>query len=128
MDPNSSHQLWSRWSFVIIDGGRHPPFHEVEINAARWLTKLFGTVGRARVKELPHSWEIVCEAEGPPATDPVCIADVRRQFQNNFVAQGWGPLSVGVVEVDILAGDREDGGPAVQIVVMPTVLGKQAVG
>ena len=40
MDPNSAHQLWSRWTFLVH--GKRIPLSAVKRNAARWLRSGFG--------------------------------------------------------------------------------------
>ena len=128
MDPNSAGQLWSRWTFTIFDVGKHPPLKDVEYNALRWLRKGFGSVGHANVIEKIKSWEIVAEVEGAPAHDPIYQKAIRQQFQKTFVEKGWGPLAVGIVEVNILAGNVQEGTPRSQLVVMPMIGSKPSKG
>lgn len=121
MDPNSAHQLWSQWTFQIWDNGKHPPFEEVKDNARRWLRQGVGSVGRVRIEENVRTWTIIAQIEGADANDPTYVLSVRNHFQKNFVAQGWGPLAVGEVSVEILAGDDQTGRPRSQLIVMPSV-------
>lgn len=117
IDPNSAHQLWTRWTFRV--NGRRVPFAEAKLNIARWLSKGFGSVGRASITERATGQIVtVCEVEGAPAHDPGYVASVRRSFRQ-FVAQGWGVAAVESVDVEILAGDTQDGRPPAQLVVMP---------
>lgn len=120
IDPNSQHQLWSRWTFEIFSTKRQS-LTEVLDNARRWLRQGFGSVGHVRVSKRIWSWVIIAEVEGMPAHDPDFVASVRRQFQHNFVELGWGRLGWGRVKVEILAGDKQDGNPPSQLVVIPTV-------
>lgn len=119
MDPNSQHQLWSHWTLTVREGGRSVPLAAVELNAARWLRKGFGPVGQARIRRKVYGWKIEARVEGVPAHDPGYVASVRRQFQDHFVAKGWGPLARGEVSVRILAGDVQDGRPRTQLVMLP---------
>ena len=121
MDPNSHHQLWSRWEFTVFDNGRHPPFKDVKENAARWIRMGFGSAGQIRVQEKLSTWVITLDVEGVPAHDQEYVASVLLQFQKNFVEKGWGPLAVGIVEAKVLAGDKQDGKPREQLVVMPKI-------
>ena len=121
MDPNSHHQLWSRWEFTIIESGKHPPLAEVKNAAARWFRTGFGTAGRFRIEERVRTWVITLEVEGAPAHDPDYVAAVSLQFQRDFVEKGWGQLAVGVVEAKVIAGDRQNGKPRDQLVVMPRI-------
>lgn len=125
IDPNSQHQMWSEWTFQIHEHGRHVPFLLVQTNIARWLRMLFGSVGRVRVVEV-HSasgshYVVTAQVEGRPAHDPALVANVRRQFAQNFVYKGWGPLAVSAVDARVLAGDMQDGTPRRQLVVMPSL-------
>ena len=133
-NPNSSHQLWSRWTFTIYQGGREQDHSDVKFNAARWLRLGFGSVGRASVKEnvitvttpdgekhLERVFVIIAEVEGAPANDPSYVANVRQEFLNRFVASGWGPLATGTVTVDIMAGEAGDGKPPRQLLVLPSI-------
>jgi hypothetical protein len=121
MDPNSANQIWSEWTFVVREAGKHPPFADVKKNVAVWLRKGFGSAGQAKVEELAQGWRIVARVEGAPAQDPGYVAQVRRGFRR-FVEQGWGPLAVESVDAKILAGNKGDGAPADQLVVMPHII------
>ena len=122
VEPNSSHQLWSRWRFCVY--GKPVPLAEVELNVARWLRKGFGSVGRARVRErviagLPVV-VIEAEVEGAPAHDPGYVESVRMAFAG-FVRQGWGVTGLSTTKATVLAGDVQDGRPRSQLVVMPGI-------
>lgn len=119
IDPNSQHQMWSRWIFTVREAGRHAPFEDVKSNAARWARLGFGSVGRIRVVENLQGFVITVEVEGPPAHDPQYVEKVKLEFQQNFVNKGWGNFATGTVKVKILAGDKQDGRPADQLIVLP---------
>jgi len=121
MDPNSRHQLWSRWIFDVDEAGRHVPRGDVELNVARWLRAGFGTAGQARVRQTITGWRIEALIEGKPAHDPGYVASVRLQFQSNFVEKGWGPLARSWVTVKVMAGDVQDGKPRAQILMLPKI-------
>lgn len=121
MDPNSANQIWSAWIFTVQEAGRTAPRADVEANAARWLRRGFGSVGECRVSRTAKGWKIEARVEGVSAHDPGYVASVRRQFQARFVAQGWGPLASSTVRVRVLAGDRQDGKPRAQLVMLPTI-------
>ena len=76
IDPNSDHQIWSRWRFEVH--GKTIPLAEIELNFARWIRLLFRTtVGQALVQErvtneggLPTralTWRSVSRRGGPAA-------------------------------------------------------------
>jgi hypothetical protein len=119
MNPNSQHQLWSRWIFRVY--GKYIPLPEVERNALRWLRKGFGEAGHAKVEDVfePGNCHVVITAdvEGVPAHDPGYVRSVRRRFRA-FVDEGWGVTATEKMKVKILAGDRQDGRPRDQLIVM----------
>ena len=119
MDPNSEHQRWSQWMFIIYDlRSKRPPYEDVKKNAHRFFQQLFGKdSGRMRVTEEVTSWHIELQVEGVDAHDPVLVAAVRKQFQRDFVQKGWGSLAHSEVHVKMLAGSPEDGSPAKQLIV-----------
>lgn len=119
MNPNSDHQIWSAWTFSVHEAGRHVPRADVELNVARWLRAGFGSVGEVRVRPMPYGWRIEALVEGAPAHDTAYVESVRLQFQQRFVAQGWGPLASGSVTVKVMAGDVQDGKPPAQVVIVP---------
>lgn len=102
--------------------GKPVRLSEVELNAARWLRKGFGSVGQARVTEQVRNgsavYVIEAEVEGVPAHDPGYVRSVRRGFER-FVKEGWGPLGVGTLKVEVLAGDKQNGKARAQLIVMP---------
>lgn len=120
-NPNGAKQLWSKWTFHVREYGRHMPKASVEWNVGKWLIKGFGSAGRVRVRQDPRGWDIECLIEGPPAHDPAFVSRVAMQFQRDFVDKGWGPMSVGTVEVKVMAGDMEDGKPRRQMIELPAI-------
>lgn len=131
IDPNSQHQLWSHWTFTVYEGGRHAPYADVALNAARWLRAKFGSVARARVEEklliqrgISQKYYVIeAQVEGVPAHDPQLVTSVRQSFARDFVFRGWGPLATSDVTAKVMAGSKQDGKPAAQLVVMPRVVG-----
>lgn len=119
IDPNSEHQLWSHWKLRVA-GGRRLSRADIESNTCRWLRAGFGSVGRARISRTVEGYLIEVQVEGVPAHDPDYLASITRQF-DRFVADGWGPLAVASVDVNIIAGDVQDGSPRRQAVVIPTI-------
>jgi hypothetical protein len=122
-NPNSKHQLWSRWTFgVQADPSKLPAMQECAENFRRWAKAGFqSSAGRGRVDQpdvLTYVFQV--EIEGPPATDPEFREHVKRQFIAHFMFPGFG-FSSSLVQFDvkILAGSRDDGTPADQLVVMP---------
>jgi hypothetical protein len=122
MDPNSQNQLWSRWTFTVLELGRHVPQPDVELNVARWLRQGFGSVGTVRVQATARGYRIEVLVEGRPAHDQAFVALVREQFRRHFVEKGWGPVgAVGFVSARVVAGDKQDGRPRDQLVILPSI-------
>lgn len=121
MDPNSQNQRWSRWAFVVHDAGRLVPREDVKANVSRWLRIGFGSAGKARIQRTRDGWRIEAVVEGADAHDPAYVANVRQQFQRNFVEKGWGPAAWSEVSAGLLAGSAQDGKPPAQWVEMPSI-------
>ena len=121
MDPNSSNQMWSEWTFTIHDGGRLVPREDVKDNLARWFARGFGTAATYRLLRTRTGWRATLRAEGVPAHDPAFVRNVKRQFAAYFVARGWGPIASSAVSARVLAGSLQDGTPSPQWVSIPTI-------
>lgn len=130
IDPNSQHQMWSRWSFLVQPNGVIEPLvKEVSYNAGKYFIKLFGSsVGRCRCEvargiRLPTRYRVIIEIEGPPAHDSEFQARVKADFTQRFMRPGFGVDAQLVdYEVAILAGDRQEGKPPDQMLVMPKAI------
>lgn len=133
IDPNSDHQMWSRWTVWVpqLETSRRPEVREVLENARRFFRLLFGTAGRVRVREeyslrdlTRGAMVIECEIEGPPAHDPAYRQNITRRLRDHFVARGFGQTEAEGcrIETCILAGDLQDGRPRPQMIVMPHIM------
>ena len=122
-DPNTAHQLWSRWIFGIQSKSRRPLVQDVVDNARRFLSiGLRSHIGRVRCDEQAGFYSIICEIEGPPAHDVGFVEAFRKAFVNNFIKKGFGAgASLEKFTVGILSGDRQDGLPPEQFVVIPCI-------
>lgn len=127
IDPNSQHQRWSRWIFIVKADRKIPTEREARENFFRWCATGFqSTVGRGRC-ERRASWggiyyRFVIEIEGPPAHDPEYVESVKAQFQKHFMAKGFGQgAQLHRFRVILLAGDTQDGKPPEQMIVLPTI-------
>ena len=97
-------------------------YREVEPNARRYFAKLFGVAGRLRCTQQGSYYLFEVEVEGPPVHDPDYRRAVKRDFRTRFVEPGFGP-SAQLTRFDgiLKAGTNEDGTPAEQWLVMPSV-------
>ena len=124
MDPNSQHQRWSLWEYrVYPDGTRMPPFPLVKENCARFGKLQFGTASEMRVKQATDEhgkmyWEIADLTEGHPVHDPKYTEWMHEQWRK-FFAKGFGYRCEVQCHARLEAGDREDGKPADQLIIMP---------
>jgi hypothetical protein len=97
------------------------PMGEVASNFKRWLVKGFGKEGVIRCLTSGDLILLEVLIQGPPANDPAFVAQVKEQFSNIFVHQGWGGTAMGNVSVRIMSGDTQDGKPPAQMIVLPNL-------
>ena len=124
IDPNSQHQVWSRWVFgVEAAPNKLPPVSECVDNARRFFSKGFASsVGRVRCDQQGTYYVFVAEIEGPPAHDPAYAESVRKEFAERFMVPGFGPGAQLVrFTTGILAGNQQDGNPPDQLLVLPSI-------
>lgn len=123
INPNSQNQMWSRWNFgVQADLNKMPSLRECEANAKIYFRKLFGSVGRGRVLRHGNYYAFQVEVEKGGAHDPDYQTAVKKDFIGNFMFKGFG-YSARLIrfKVRILAGNKEDGKPSDQLLVIPRI-------
>ncbi|MEO8481091.1 MAG: hypothetical protein ABI634_02705 [Acidobacteriota bacterium] len=124
MNPNSTHQRWSAWTFVVqARADKRPARLEVVDNARRFFRAGFkSTVGRLQVEVTGSRYVIAVQIEGPPCHDPAYRLHVAGEVRERFVRPGFGP-GARLVQMDVrlLAGTAEDGQPAAQLLVLPSI-------
>jgi hypothetical protein len=120
-NPNSAHQTWSHWKFwVAADPARLPTMAQLQPAVQRFFRRMFGSAGAARLTQVGTTYLVELRVEGPPAHDPACRDSVQRQFAQKVVAGGFGPRArLARMNVRFLAGDRQDGTPLDQVIVLP---------
>jgi hypothetical protein len=123
LDPNSQHQMWSRWSFEVISKDKLPSIAECVDNFRRYIAGILQTtVGRVRVDRINSKYLFMAEVEGPPAHDPDLRVVIHRAI-SDFTFKGFGVnATTHNFEVGILAGDEQDGRPPDQLLVMPAAI------
>jgi hypothetical protein len=125
MNPNSAHQRWSFWQYRIYPGGtKRPDFATVKQNAARFGLLLFGSASEMRVVQKTDDdarlyWEISVRTEGHPVHDPLWVEWVHAQWRR-FLVHGFGDSEV-LCHARLEAGDRQDGTPADQLIILPAL-------
>jgi hypothetical protein len=128
MNPNSAHQLWSLWQYRVEPSWtRHLSFATVKANVARFGRLLFGSASEMRLHCATDGdgrlyWEITVRTEGHPVHDPQYVEWMHARWRQ-FLAQGFGATSPIRAHARLEAGDRQDGRPADQLIVMPALIG-----
>lgn len=126
MDPNSQHQLWSLWRYrVYPDVWHRPEFSTVKTHAARFGRLLFGSASEMQITECTDDtgrlcWELSIRSEGHPVHDPGYV-DVMHGQWRDFLRQGFGPAAEVQCHAHLESGDRQDGTPPDQLIVLPTL-------
>jgi hypothetical protein len=133
MDPNSQHQLWSRWDVTITPPrGRLDARTLEELRAAwgRFVRQAFGTTaGQVRLEKkraglfslrARHIFAQV-RLEGVPAHD-AGYRDRQKARIVQFFGSGFGPGTRVHIDVRIEAGDVQDGSLPSQLVMLPTLV------
>ena len=126
MDPNSTHQMWSFWEYRVYPGGvTRPPFPRVRANCARFGRLMFGSASEMRIIEATDEgrlyWEIAVRTEGHPVHDPQYAEWMHAQWRR-FLTNGFGAASEIRCHARLEAGDRQDGRPADQLIIMPALI------
>lgn len=123
MNLNSANQYWSKWVIDVTPARPMRSVQEIEVNAARFLRKMFGSSATARFtldKLQALRFEVL--AEGHPATDPTYVAYCTQNLQK-FFTMGFGLGTQVSVAASLEAGSAQDGTPSAQLVVLPSLIG-----
>lgn len=118
MNPNSQHQVWSKWTFMIRPGlSRRWSQREVEANCARFGRKAFGPTGVMRVRYQPPVWIVEALIEGAPVQEPQYVQYMTEQWVT-FFKVGFGWQSQVTATATLAAGPPLNGGPPDQLVIV----------
>ena len=120
---NSTHQLWSLWQYrVFPEARRRPDFETVKANCARFGRLVFGSASQMRISlaEAPYRWDIDVRTEGHPVHDP-CYAEWMHAQWKTFLQGGFGATCDVHCHARLEAGSRQDGTPAEQLIILPTL-------
>lgn len=120
MNPNSTHQMWSRWTATITPEASRPSIDHATVreNCARFYRKAFGSATELSVTESSRRWVIDCRTEGHPAHDRAYRAWMTGQLRR-FLLNGFGPTAAIELTVTVEAGDSQDGTPPAQLILGP---------
>lgn len=124
MDPNSGNQRWSLWQYrVYPDRTARPTYDLVKENASRFGRVAFGSASQMRLRCATDGvgrlyWEIAVLTEGHPVHDPQYVEWMHTQW-SIFLRNGFGIGCEIQAHARLEAGDRQDGTPADQLIVLP---------
>jgi hypothetical protein len=131
MNPNSQHQMWSKWTWKITPPKTNMPsfgrahrisrgrIEQVKTNIARFANKCFGTNGQMNVLQYTDGSVLVrVRVEGHPVHDPAYVIHVREAW-DVFLRNGFGQRSTIEFSAKLEAGDVQDGKPADQMIILP---------
>lgn len=129
MNPNSKNQLWSLWEYrVYPDQTKRPNVATVKANCARFGRLVFGSASEMRLRCATEQgrmyWEVAVRSEGHPVHDPGYTEWMHAQWKK-FFREGFGPTCEVQVHARLEAGDRQDGRPADQLIILPSVMQRE---
>lgn len=133
MNPNSANQRWSFWEYRIYpDGTKKPDYGTVKENCARFGRMMFGTASQMRIRHALDRdkrayWEIAIRTEGHPVHDPQYTEWIHDKWRT-FFGEGFGYASEVRVHARLEAGDREDGTPPDQLIIVPSLSKERSHG
>jgi hypothetical protein len=120
-DPNSQHQTWSLWTFVVKPGViLDRPFREVKYNFTHFARKAFGTATELKLEWDGSHYHFKARTEGHPAHDPNFVKYYRENFTKFFV-NGFGIGTTVTLDVKLEAGSRQDGSAPEQLLMLPNI-------
>lgn len=125
MNPNSQHQIWSKWQFGVVPGRKlRRSIEEIKVNCQRFGRKAFGSAAAMRIT-IPTIDGVRCLlvevlAEGHPVHDPKYVEWMGDQWRT-FFTKGFGNGTVMRLETKIEAGSRQDGTPSDQLIILPSI-------
>lgn len=123
MTPNSSHQVWSKWTIVVRpDRPFSPTFEMVKTNAARFLRKAFGSAAQCRIVRGRRAWliEVLADAAHAHPQDTGAFVSMSRDL-TRFFRNGFGESANVRVKARLMAGERLDGQAPDQLLVLPAL-------
>ena len=123
--------MWSFWEYVIYpDGTKRPQMAHVRYNCTRFGRTLFGTASQMYLRQATDGagrvfWEVKVLTEGHPVHDPQYVEWMHAQW-SRFFQNGFGPSCEVRSHARLAAGDRQDGTPADQLIIMPSLAVKES--
>lgn len=122
MNPNSAHQLFSKWVVrVRPPHGFAPTFDTVQVNVSRFVRKGFGTCGEMTITRKGRDWIVMflVDSQRHPHDQ-----DTFRYFARSFTRffrEAFGATTEVNVDAKLMAGARLDGQAPDQMIRMPRI-------
>jgi hypothetical protein len=126
VDPNSKGQRWSLWEYRVYPSALiRPDYETVKANCARFGRKMFGSPSAMRIREATDQqgrlyWEIAVLSENHPVHDPHYTEWIHWEW-GLFLRHGFGWTSEIHSHARLEAGDRQDGTPPDQLIILPSL-------
>lgn len=125
MNPNSAHQRWSRWTFFIRPGGSvMPSFKDIKHAAALFGRLEFKSATEMNIQMVQSPLtgkkeiHLRIRTEGHPVHDPQFVQWMHGRW-TRWAERGFGPRTTcELIEAKLEAGDRQDGTPRDQLILM----------
>jgi hypothetical protein len=122
-NPNGAHQWWGKWTFEVSCSkgfSKSVTMEELKQNFGRFCRKLFGSNGVADVRwgRGKLTIDVLVEGGNVAPHDPYFVEYVRNQA-TAFMVNGFGPNARVQVAAKLMAGSRQDGTPAEQMLIVP---------
>jgi hypothetical protein len=122
MDPNSANQTWSKWTIVVRPGlVVHRSLENVRANVGPFFLKAFGSTTTCKMRQTGRVFVFELLTEGKPVQDEEFVKFCKGQMERFFV-NGFGPGTTLGIDVRLAAGERPEGGPRDQLVVIPSLV------
>jgi len=121
MNPNSANQRWSKWVWFVVPGRTmQRPFANLKENCARFGRKAFGAASQMCITQNARGYIVEVLTEGHPVHDGTYVQYMRAQWQK-FFEEGFGLGTKTKLTAKLMAGSRQDGTAADQMLIVPSI-------
>ena len=123
---NSQNQRWSFWQYrVFPDSTKRPTYELVKENCARFGRLVFGSASQMRLRQATNDvgrlyWEIAVRTEGHPCHEAQYVEWMHTNWKR-FLKEGFGQSCEIHCHARLEAGDRQDGTPPDQLIILPSL-------
>jgi hypothetical protein len=121
MEVNSANQTWSKWVWIVKPAVTFRPSRNEVVNKFATVgKKWFGSATEMRLRQKNKHYIIEYLTEGHPVNDPTYVEFTRKSWQELF-EKLFGIGTVSKLTARIMAGSKQDGSPAEQMIILPTI-------